>query len=240
MHDQVLEETKNRDIDDVIALTRAAVASCDVALQDYSAEEEKLLTAIAHAKKDLEAKSHKTEELMLVEMASLEKFKVSRMTRAQASKAVEEAQSSRDDVAKHMLILDLELQNRSKIADMELARLEVETAAASAKEAMAMWKVKEREAMTASRTIAKEHQLKTALAFRERRERAEENRREDEEVSKVTLQRELAELKDIEKMREQRERARQQALKRQLAPRRLALTENDSAAKVARVVHDAD
>lgn len=174
-------------------------------------------------------KSSKAEAVILVEAQSLEALRASRVSRAKASSAVEDAENSREDVAKQLMILKMELQNRDKVADVEAANVAAHDATASAKQAAAELREKARQAANASKAAAKAQELLTSSMLRDKKESAAGDRRGEDARRKTALRDELLELKQIEKMRNDRDKARHCALKRSLLMKRCQMAQIQNA-----------
>jgi len=218
---RLVEETKNCRLSDLLRLTieaEAEIADIDAALQKDSDLERELLSKIDGAQALLRGVAARTEAAMRLEMSSLERLKASEISRAEASKATEDAQGSHDDVARNIAILELEMQSRHKVAEGEAAKLAAKEAV---RQAHAEWKAKEKQAAKAAKVTSHGQDLTVATLLKEKKAIAEDSLKEASVIQRETLRREMAEVKDFQRMRAEREKARQHGLKQTLNAKRL-------------------
>jgi len=218
---RLAEETKSCRLSDLLRLSidaEAEIADIDAALEKSGELERELLSKTDAAHASLRAVAARAEAAMRLEMSSLQRLKASEISRAEASKATEDAQGSHDDVARQIAIIELEMQSRDKVAEGEAAKVAAKEAVM---QAHAEWKAKEKQAAKAAKVTSDGQTLKVATILKEQKAIAEDNLKEVSITQRETLRREMAEVKDFQRMRADREKARQHGLKQLLNAKRL-------------------
>jgi len=196
---------------------KASAAEVEAAIAEAEKFQKEGDNEIAQAKAAMDAASSERETLVHRETIAVEKIKASLNAKMEAASDTKKAIESRETAAKQMLVLEMEAQARKNVGGLEDAKKASHAEVEAAKQRLEEAKAKEKEAAEAfkHRLIAQREKESALLEEKEREgelegavAKAEAKLKDKAEKAAVS-----AELKDIEKMRQARDKERQQMIK---------------------------
>merc|ERR1712039_1029798 len=148
------------------------------------------------------------------ETVALEKLKAARSQLVEAQNAARQSESARLEEQKKVVIIECEAERLSKVKEYEEARKAAYAAAEAAKKALEEAKIKEKEAAEAIKSHMKATGEAAALELKEKLDAVGGgDAKEDKNAMKEAAKAAALALKEIEKMRLEREKDRQSKIK---------------------------
>eukprot|EP00434_Breviolum_minutum_P008643 symbB.v1.2.007622.t1/scaffold469.1/size203783/3 len=190
--------------------------------------------------------SKRVQEAVHREDVAFEKLKAANTAKAEAAAETLKAASGRGEVEKTVKVLELHMEGNQKLLELEQKKKEASEALEAAKKAAEEAKKREKELAEESKAALHEQKIKASETLKGLKMTQTPEEKEELNKKKVQERQEkkalAAELHQIDKMRHEREKERQQRLK-QAAGKSKAKRAGDAAglpAKAARVVRDLD
>eukprot|EP00928_Gymnodinium_smaydae_P017412 TRINITY_DN1664_c4_g1_i1.p1 TRINITY_DN1664_c4_g1~~TRINITY_DN1664_c4_g1_i1.p1 ORF type:complete len:372 (+),score=104.11 TRINITY_DN1664_c4_g1_i1:51-1166(+) len=214
LRSQVLSSVANREIEDVIAETKAEVQAMQKHIEKAAEEERSIEGQLVELSKALAEASSKVEDGVKQEELALDRLRTTRESQIEATRAAMEARMAQEEVIQQIRTLELEVQARLQVSEYEQAKQAAREAAEAAKRALQEAKLKEKEAAEAMKKALKEQRQKAPVAIMDRAEGQEQDATGNAKpLEKEVLKTFTLEIKAIEKLRLEREKRRVASLK---------------------------
>jgi hypothetical protein len=210
-------ETRRPSASELLAAALQQLAELEGLIAASETQEHALEEEAANVKLDMDSASARVEEAVQKEDLALEKIMAARLAHICAARETAEAMGSRDDAERSATMLKLEMQSRKKVADIDQAKHVAQKAAEAAKQTFAESKRKEKEAREEMRSscakgrggkvlsIADANSAMATMSGAQRKSKADE---------KEASRREAAEFREIEKMRAERAKLHERAVRK--------------------------
>jgi len=234
---QVEADVKGRGVKEAMAEAQACMKEIEEQISELAASEEGLAGAEDDAKKVLEAATAKVDAMMQLEAEAIDKMKIARQVKVAAHQELKKASAGREEESQKLILLEVELQAREQVAELEEVKKAAQKEVEEAKKAILEAKAKEKEIMDEMKEKLR-GQRGQLLALKIDGEETQPQQAVDP-VKDVQKQY-AAEMKAIEKGVQAREKQREKMLQTATAPDRsrkalMPPPSKASSAKMARV-----
>jgi len=204
----------DKTLEEAVEEAQKRISDLEAEVSALSDNYKQLVGAVQESAKDLQAATAKVEDIAHREAHCLEKMKAAKLRHAEVTVAALKARQEQIDNGRTVKVLELENERGQKVVDLEEAKRVAQEAVEAAKKAVENSKAREKEAQQALRDASKDQGEVSLEAVRGIMQMSEETQDTSlpvaTQISEKQTQKALhAELAEIEKKRQLRDKERQ-------------------------------